>query len=38
MVDLLVEKTYPGKGGGLVVISKTGDRMKVAKCHAVKLS
>ena len=38
MVDLLVEKKYPGKGGGLVVISAKGDRMKVAKCHVVKLS
>ena len=38
MIDLLVEKKYSGKGGGLVVISAKGDRMKVAKCHVVKLS
>ena len=38
MIDLLVEKKYPGKSGGLVVRSEGGAVMKVAKCHVVKLS
>ena len=38
MIDMLVERVYPGKGGGFVVSSKTGERLKVAKCHVVKLS
>ena len=38
MVDMAVEKVYPGKGGGLVVTAKNGERMKVSKCHVVKLS
>ena len=38
MVDLLVEKVYPGKGGGFVVSTNEGERLKVAKCHVVKLS
>jgi hypothetical protein len=38
MIDLYVVKKVPGKGGGLVVSAKSGARMKVAKCHVVKLS
>jgi hypothetical protein len=38
MVDLVVEKVIPGKGGGFVVRAYNGSKMKVAKCHAVRLS
>ena len=38
MVDMVVEKVHPGKGGGFVVRAQGGSKMKVAKCHVVKLS
>jgi hypothetical protein len=38
MVDLHVDKKHPGMGGGLVVSAPSGEKMKVAKCHVVKLS
>ena len=38
MVDLYVERVYPGRGGGLVVLAKNGVKMKVAKSHVAKVS
>jgi hypothetical protein len=37
MGDLTVIKKHPGKGGGLIVESSDGARMKVATSHVVKL-
>jgi hypothetical protein len=36
MLDLLVLKKQPGKGGGLVVENSKGSRMRVAVSHTVK--
>lgn len=38
MLDMLVIKKQPGKGGGLIVEAKDGPKMKVALSHVVKLS
>ena len=37
MVSMIVVKKHPGKGGGLVVVSTAGNRMKVAMAHVVKM-
>ena len=37
MLDLTVIAKHPGKGGGLVVESSEGNRMKVVLSHVVKL-
>lgn len=38
MIDMLVIKKRPGKGGGLIVESKDGTRMQVSVSHVVRLS